>query len=121
MKKILIIEDEKVLSDMYREKLARAGFQTITAPTAKEGLTLSKKQKPDLIILDILLPKENGLFFLEELRKNSKTAKTKVIVFSNYDNPETKEKAGKLKAETYLIKTDFTPKEMVEKVKECLE
>jgi len=120
MKKILIIEDEKILSDMYIEKLSREGFKIFSAMTSSEGLSLALKKKPDLILLDILLPKENGISFLEKLRKNPKTADIKVLVFSNYDDPETKKEAEKLGAENYLIKTNYTPKEMVEKVKEYL-
>ncbi len=121
MKKILIIEDEKILSDMYTEKLYREGFKIVSATTSSEGLRLAKKEKPELILLDILLPKENGISFLEKLRKNPKTANIKVLVFSNYDDPETKKKAKNLGVENYLIKTNYTPKEMVERIREYLE
>jgi len=121
MKKILIIEDEKILSDMYVEKLSREGFKIVSATTSSEGLRLAKKEKPDLILLDILLPKENGISFLEKLRKNPEIANIKVLVFSNYDDPETKRKAKKLGVENYLIKTNYTPKEMVERVRKYLE
>jgi len=120
MKKILIIEDEKILSDMYTEKLYREGFKIVSATTSSEGLRLAKKEKPELILLDILLPKENGISFLEKLRKNPKTANIKVLVFSNYDDPETKKKAKNLGVENYLIKTNYTPKEMVERIREYL-
>ena len=120
MKKILIIEDEKILSDMYVDKLSREGFKIFCAITSRAGLSLASKKKPDLILLDILLPKENGISFLEKLRKNPKIANIKVLIFSNYDDLETKKLAEELGVKTYLIKTNYTPKEMVEKVKEHL-
>ena len=120
MKKILIIEDEKILANMYRDKFSQAGFKVLKAFEAKEGLALAKKEKPDLIILDILLPKENGIFFLEKWRKTPAISSALVIAFSNYDDPEIKRQAKKLGARDYLIKTDYTPEEVVNKVKEYL-
>ena len=63
MKKILIVEDEKILGEMYKEKFTQAGFEVSLAIEAKEGIELVEKEKPDLILLDILLPRENGIFF----------------------------------------------------------
>ena len=120
MKKILIVEDETILREMYTEKLSRAGFKVFSAEDAKTGLDLAKKEKPDLILLDILLPKENGISFLEKLRSDKETANLKVVAFSNYDDPKTREEAKKLGVENYLIKTNYTPKKIVEKVQEYL-
>jgi len=85
--KILLIEDEEMLIRMYQEKFSRTGFEVVVARTAKEGLVLAKETSPDLIVLDIILPNENGLFFLEEAEKEEILKKIPVIVFSNYDNP----------------------------------
>lgn len=120
MKKILLIEDEKILMEMYEEKLIEAGFEVICAVEAKEGLVLAKKKKPDLIILDILLPRENGVYFLGRLKKDSEIASIPVVVFSNYDDPETKKEALRLGAKEYLIKTNYTPQEIIEKIKTYL-
>ena len=65
MKKILIIEDEKILAEMYHDKFSEAGYDIALAFTSEEGIVLAKKDKPDLILLDILLPKENGIAFLK--------------------------------------------------------
>ena len=119
-KKILIVEDEKLLGEMYKDKLSRAGFEIIWAFEAKDALKLVKKEKPDLILLDILLPRENGIFFLKQLRKNPKIASVLVVAFSNYDDPETKKQAFKLGVKDYLMKTDYTPKEIIEKIKTYL-
>ncbi|MDO8601467.1 MAG: response regulator, partial [bacterium] len=89
-KKILLVEDEKLLGEMYKAKFIQAGFEVVWAFEAKEALGLAKKEKPDLIVLDMLLPKENGVIFLTWLRKEPGIGQTPVVAFSNYDDPETK-------------------------------
>lgn len=120
MKKILIIEDEKVLFEMYREKFENAGYGVMTSKECEEGLELAKKEKPDLILLDILLPKKSGIDFLREWRKNPAISSITVVAFSNYDDPATKKEAYELGVQDYLIKTNFTPKQIVEKIGEYL-
>lgn len=120
MKKMLLIEDEKILAEMYKERLIREGFVVFLAFASREGLELAKKEKPDLIVLDILLPGENGIAFLEWLRKEPELAVIPVVAFSNYDDPATKKQAAKLGVKEYLIKTNYTPREIVEKIKEYL-
>jgi DNA-binding response OmpR family regulator len=120
MKKILLIEDEKMVAEMYKEKFEREGFEVVLALTSEEGLELAKKEKPDLILLDILLPKKDGTFFLAEIKKDPKIAKIPVVALSNYEHPETKKLALELGVKEYLIKTNFTPKEIVEKIKHYL-
>jgi DNA-binding response OmpR family regulator len=120
VKKILVVEDEKLLSEMYSRKLSEAGFQTFVAGNAVDAFAVSLKEKPDLIVLDILLPGENGLSFLKKLRSHPDIGNTKVVIFSNLDNPETKSQAQELGVESYLIKTDFTPQQMIEEIKKYL-
>jgi len=117
MKKILLIEDEKILAEMYRDKFTQAGFEVFLAFESREGLEIAKKERPDLIILDILLPRENGIVFLNWLRKDAKISSIPVVAFSNYDDPATKREAAKLGVKEYLIKTNYTPQEIVEKIK----
>ncbi|GAI50462.1 unnamed protein product, partial [marine sediment metagenome] len=113
MKKILLIEDEKILAEMYRDKFTQAGFEVFLTFESEKGLALAKKEKPDLIVLDILLPRENGIAFLTKLRKDPEISSIPVVAFSNYDDPETKKQAFKLGVEDYLIKTSYTPQEIV--------
>lgn len=115
--KILIIEDEKMLAEMYYDRFVHEGFEVYSAFDAEEGMEMAKKVKPDLILLDILLPRENGTDFLEKLRKEEEVADTKVIAYSNYDDKASKEKARELGAKEYLIKTNYTPKEVLEIVR----
>ncbi len=121
MKKILIIEDEKMLAEMYRDRFTHEGFEVYSAFDAEEGMEMVKKIKPDLILLDILLPRANGTDFLEDLRKDKDLAETKVIAYSNYDDAKSKEVAEELGAKEYLIKTNYTPKEVVEIVRRHIE
>ena len=120
MKKVLIIEDEKILAVMYKDKFSQAGFEVVLAFESEEGLVLAKKEKPDLILLDILLPRENGILFLNQLRKIPEISSIPVVAFSNYDDPKTKKEAFELGVKDYLIKTNYTPNEIVEKIKNYL-
>lgn len=119
-KKILLIEDEKILLEMYGEKLSQEGFEMILSVDAEEGFKLAKKEKPDLIILDILLPEKNGIFFLKQQMKDPEIASIPVVALSNYDHPEARKRALELGAKEYIIKTDYTPQEIVEKIKKYL-
>jgi two-component system, OmpR family, alkaline phosphatase synthesis response regulator PhoP len=121
MKKILIIEDEPMLADMYVEKFEQAGFKVVTTREAELGLEVAKKEKPDLIILDMLLIKANGISFLEQLRKDPQVSQMPVVGFSNLDDPVIKKRAFALGVEDYLIKTNYTPQEIINRVKKILE
>ena len=120
MKKILIIEDEKILGEMYRDKFIQEGFNAVLAETAEQGVEATRKEKPDLILLDILLPRTNGIGFMEWLKKEKELSSIPVIAFSNYDDPKTKKEAAELGIKDYLIKTNYTPQEIVDKVKSYL-
>lgn len=115
--KILLIEDEIEMAEMYQDKFREEGFDMILAFTAKEGLEKTKKEKPDLILLDILLPTENGISFLAKMRKDPEIAAIPVVALSNYDQPKTKKEAFDLGVKAYLIKTDFTPTTLVKEIK----
>jgi len=120
MKKILIIEDENVLAEMYQDRFSQEGYQVFLALTSEEGIELAKKEKPDLILLDILLPKENGVGFLKKLKAEKEISSIPVVAFSNYDEPRTRKEAESLGIEAYLLKTDFTPQELVKKIQSYL-
>jgi DNA-binding response OmpR family regulator len=119
-KKILIVEDEKILGEMYRDILVHAGFKVEWVRSAEEGIEALPRVKPDLVLLDILLPKASGVGFLKQIRELKEFASTRVLAFSNYDEPATKREALELGAKDYLIKTNYTPQEVVDKIKEHL-
>lgn len=114
--KLLIIEDEPLLREMYFQAFTEQGLEIVSAETAEEGLFMIEQEKPDLVLLDILLPNDNGLEMLEQIRRDPNTAKTKVLVFSNFDDKTARQKAEQLGVLDYLIKTDFTPQEIIDKV-----
>lgn len=120
MKKILFIEDESALQKTCSEVLKQEGYQVISALDGKIGLELAKTQGPDLILLDLVLPKLHGLEVLEELSKNQLTKKIPVIVLTNSEGAEDIEKALELGATTYLVKENYSLSEIVEKVKKIL-
>ncbi len=116
MQKILIIEDEPVLREMYGEKFQQAGLEVIAAESAEEGIKKAREIMPDIILLDILLPKDNGIDCLRKIKEDPQIKGLKVLAFSNFDEPRTKTLAKQLGALDYLIKTDYTPQSIVEKV-----
>lgn len=120
MSRILIIEDEAILADMYRDKFEEAGFQIDLAFSFEEAINYLKDKKPDLILLDILLPRGNGISFLKEIKKIKETTDIPIVAFSNYDDPITKQEAFELGVRDYLIKTQYTPKELLKEIKKFL-
>jgi DNA-binding response OmpR family regulator len=120
MKKILLIEEEPVLVDLFRDKFFKEGFNILTAPDSDSGLQLARIEKPDLIILDILLPTRNGVIFLKKLRAEPEISKIPVFVFSCLDAPDIKKQTFDLGVKEYILKTKYTPEQLIEKVKEYL-
>jgi len=116
-KKILIVEDEEILAQMYKDKLQQEGFEAFLAFDASQGIEILKRENIDLILLDILLPREDGISFLKKMKNLKKEKSPLVIAFSNYDNPEIKQTLQNLGAKDYLIKANYTPQEVVEKIK----
>jgi len=115
-KKILLIEDEKILSEMYETRLKREGFEVINTRDAEGGLELIKKEKPDLILLDLLLPGMQGQEALRILKEDPKTKDIPIIIFSNYDTPEVRKEAEKYGVR-YILKANVTTRDLVELVK----
>lgn len=116
-KKILIIEDEESLVDLYRLKFEQEGFSVVTSSDGPAGLEAARKELPDLILLDILLPGMDGYQVLESLKKDENTKELDVFFLSNLvQNGEIK-KGIEAGAKQYLIKSSLTPSQLVEKVK----
>lgn len=121
MKKILIIEDDPFLNEMYAVKLVQSGFEVETAFNGKIGVMKAKEVSPDLILLDIVLPKMDGFEVLKEIKKDSPgLKKVPVILLTNLGQKEEVEKGIKLGADEYIIKAHFTPTTVVEKIKALL-
>ena len=120
MKKIIIVEDEKILLNLLKDKLVKEGYEVIVALDGREGLKKIKQEKPDLILLDMVMPKMGGFEVMRELNKDKNLAKIPVIIISNSGQPVELDRAKKLGAKDWLIKTEFDPKEVVNKVNKQL-
>ena len=120
MKKILIIEDEQTLLKLLSETFTGKGYEVVKAINANDALR-ALEQKPDIVILDILLPGESGLSVLEKMRKDKKTKEIPVVVLTNFNEPERVRKAEKLGISDYLVKSNHDPESVLEKVEEYLE
>lgn len=118
--RVLLVEDEKMLADMYQAKFTKEGLEVIKAEDGAKGLELAKKHKPDLILLDIILPKLDGFAVLKELKKDPVTSDIHVLLLTNLGQEEDVSKGQKLGADDYFIKANHTPAEIVEKVKYLL-
>lgn len=117
MKKILLIEDEEIMVDILQRKLTKEGYDISVARNGEEGLKTMKEVKPDLILLDIIMPKMGGFEVMETMSKDSKLKKIPVIVISNSGQPVEINRVKKMGARDWLIKTEFDPQEVLEKVK----
>jgi len=117
VKKILLVEDEELMIDLLQRKLTKEGYEISVAKNGEEGLEAMKKVRPDLVLLDIIMPKMGGFEVMEEMQRDKTLAKIPVIVISNSGQPVELDKAQKLGAKDWLIKTEFDPQEVVDKVK----
>jgi len=120
MKKILFVEDERALQKTFQDLLKQEGYDVISALDGEEGLKLLKSEKPDLVLLDIILPKRGGLDVLREIKKNEETKEIPVIVLTNLEELKQVEEALKLGAKTYLVKANYTLEEVIGKIKKTL-
>lgn len=115
-KKILLIEDEEIIINLLQKKLTREGYEVLAAKDGEEGLRAMRETEPDVILLDIIMPKMGGLEVLEEMNKDPNLKKIPVIVISNSGQPVELDRAQRLGAKDWLVKTQFDPKEVLEKV-----
>ena len=120
MKTILFVEDESVLQKTFGEVLKQEGYEVISALDGQIGLRLAKEKKPDLILLDLILPKIHGFDVLKKLKEDKETQEIPVIVLTNLEGIGDVDKALELGATTYLVKAQYTLEEVVEKIKKAL-
>ena len=120
MKKILIIEDDEFLGDVLSKKLNKAGFETIVKSDGREGLSAIYEIRPDLVLLDIILPTMNGYEILEEWHKDISISEIPVIIISNSGQPVEISRVVDFGVKSYVVKADLNPEEVLEKVEEIL-
>jgi len=119
-KNILIVEDDEFLRGLINKKLASEGFSVMSAIDGEDGIKKAKEDKPDLVLLDLVLPNIDGFEVLSKIREDASISKTPVIILSNLGQKEDIDKGMKLGATDYIIKAQFTPEEIVERVKNVL-
>lgn len=120
-KKILIIEDEFFIRDLYERYLTKNGYQVITAVDGEDGVNKAKSQAVDLILLDIMMPKKTGLEVLHELRNSENFAKsTPIYMLTNVGQENIIKDVFKIGADGYLLKSKMLPKQIVEEIQKIL-
>lgn len=120
MKTILFIEDEAALQKTFGKILEEEGFKIIPALDGDIGLKLAKLKKPDLILLDLILPRRNGFEVLKAIKENEDIKDIPIIVLTNLETIDNVDKALELGATTYLVKANYSLKEIITKVKQTL-
>lgn len=120
MKKVLIIEDDQLVTNIYRNKLAVEGFQVETAPDGESGLNAARSFRPSVVMLDLMLPRMTGVEVLKKLRSEPELASLPVIVFSNTYRANLVQEAWKAGATKCLLKANCTPRQVVEAVRNSL-
>ncbi len=120
MAKIAIVEDDQAISQMYRIKFEAEGFEVETAENGKLGLALSETMKPDIILLDLMMPEMRGDEMLAALRKTAWGKNIKVVILTNMGEQEVPEDVKKLGVSAVILKADMTPRQVAELVKTTL-
>lgn len=118
--KVLLIEDDSFLVEVYSTKFDLEGFESYLAENGEKGLEMAKKEKPDIILLDILLPGLDGFEVLRKLKKDNKSKDIPVILLTNLSQKDDIKEGLALGADDYLIKAHFMPSEVISKIREIL-
>jgi len=120
MTKIAIIEDDPVISQMYRMKFETDGFEVQLANNGERGVALVEHFKPDMILLDLQMPEMNGSEALSLIRKSEAGKEIPVIILTNLGEEEAPKNIRSLGIDGYIVKAEFTPRQVVQRVKEVL-
>lgn len=120
MTKIAIIEDDPVISQMYRMKFEAEGFDVQLADNGKRGVAMVDSFSPDIILLDLQMPEMNGEEALQQIRSDDSSKQTPVIILTNLGEEEAPKSLNSLGIHSYIVKADLTPRQVVDRVKEAL-
>ena len=119
MKKVLVVEDDIILASTIADNLTQASFDAIRASDGEEGLALALEKKPDLILLDIILPKMDGITLLKKLRQDAWGKSVPVVVLTNLNSAKDIAEAVEW-AQDYLVKSDWKVEDVIKRVKDRL-
>lgn len=120
MATLLLVEDDALLTRLYQKRFTKDGHTVITARDGEEGLELIGKEQPDLVLLDIMMPKLSGLEMLERIKANPETRSVPVVVLTNLAGEEEQARAFELGAVAYIVKSSHDPVQIAAKVHEIL-
>ena len=116
--KVLIVEDDRYISKMYQLKLALDGMNVQTSENGRNGVEKLKEFKPDIVLLDILMPEMDGFELLKVAKSDPETADIPILILSNLGSEDHIQKGLSLGACGYIVKSQYTPSQVVEKIKE---
>ena len=116
--KVLMMEEDRFLRKIYKNKLIREGFEFIEATNGQEGLNKVISEKPDIVLLDLILPRKSGFDVLIDMKRNSETKDIPVIILSNLSQESDIKKGFSFGAKEYLVKSEISLSDVVDKVKE---
>ena len=120
MAKILFIEDDPLIIKIYSTRLKSDGHEIFSAENGEEGLKLAFEKKPDVIVLDVMMPRIDGFGVLETLRKDAYFADKPILMYSNLNNEEEIVRAKQMKVTEFIVKANLSPTQMVEKIKQYI-
>ena len=120
MQKIIIVEDDPMLSDIYQMKFSNSGFEVFLAENGKVALEVAKKENADVVLSDLVMPEMDGFELAKKLRSEEYDPNIKIIIFSNLDPENSKEKFGDLKIDGIITKSNYNPSQLVEEVKKII-
>lgn len=120
MTTIAIIEDDQVINQMYRMKFEAAGFEVVSASDGEAGVKVVQRANPDIILLDLQMPNMNGTEALQKIRHQPDNANTPVIILTNLGEEEAPAELRRLGIDSYIVKANLTPSQVVARVKETL-
>lgn len=120
MAKVAIVEDDLAIAQMYRLKFEAEGYNVEIAENGKLGLALCEQMKPDMVLLDLMMPEMNGDEMLEKMRKTDWGKKVKVIILTNVGEQEAPERLKDLGIAAFIVKADMTPRQVADLVKSKL-
>lgn len=118
--KVCIIDDDPYIVEIYRTKISQKGYQVIMADNGEDGLALIREQKPDVALIDVKMPKMDGLTLIEIMQKDPELKKIPVVILTNQDDEETIKRAAGTKHKFFLIKSNTDPQKAVNILEEVL-
>lgn len=120
-KKVLVVDDEDSVREIYRHEFLNSGYTVVVAADGEEGLLKAGEEQPDIMLLDIMLPKMSGIEVLRALKENQLTKKIPVLLLTNLGEETIIKEGFELGADGYLLKVSYTPSQVVEEVKKFFE